>query len=50
VLGAHRVMLGTDHPLNVGPELAKYRALGLMQQQLDEVPGGTAERVFNLPS
>jgi len=50
LVGAHRVMLGTDHPLNVGPELAKYRALGLTQQQLDEVLGGTAERVFKLSS
>lgn len=50
LVGSGRVMLGTDHPLNVGPELAKYRSLGLSQQQLDDVLGGTAQRVFNLPA
>jgi uncharacterized protein len=50
LLGSDRVMLGTDHPRNVAPELMKYRSLGLRQEQLDDVLGRTAERVYRLPS
>ena len=47
-LGAARVMFGSDHPSNVASELAKLRAIGLDEQQLARVLGGTARRVFGL--
>ena len=47
-VGSGRVMLGSDHPLNLPVELAKYRALGLPDQELADVLGGTAAHVFQL--
>ena len=47
-VGARRVMYGSDHPKNVAPELAKYRAAGLPQADLDLALGGTAVEVFRL--
>lgn len=47
-VGAERVMFGSDHPSNVVSELAKLRAIGLDDQQLTQVLGGTARRVFGL--
>ena len=47
-IGAARVMFGSDHPSNVASELAKLRAIGLNDEQLTRVLGGTARRVFGL--
>jgi predicted TIM-barrel fold metal-dependent hydrolase len=47
-VGATRVMFGSDHPSNVASELAKLRAIGLDDEQLAQVLGGTARRVFGL--
>ncbi len=46
--GAERVLWGSDHLSNMPVELAKYRAIGLTEAQLDEVMRGTAERIFPL--
>lgn len=47
-LGADRVMFGSDHPSNVASELAKLRSIGLDEDALALVLGGTARRVFGL--
>ncbi|MCC6454215.1 MAG: amidohydrolase family protein [Caldilineaceae bacterium] len=47
-LGADRVMFGSDHLTNVAPELAKLHAIGLDDNQLSAILGGTARRVFHL--
>ncbi|MEX2031959.1 MAG: amidohydrolase family protein [Dehalococcoidia bacterium] len=47
-LGADRVMIGTDHPMNVAVEIAKIRELPLTDEDKALVLGGTAERVFRL--
>jgi uncharacterized protein len=47
-IGAERVMFGSDHPSNVASELAKLRSIGLSDEQLGMVLGGTARRVFGL--
>jgi len=47
-LGPERVMFGSDMPFNVGPELAKYRAAGLTEAQLEGPLWRTAARVFRL--
>lgn len=47
-LGPSRVMMGTDHPLNVAPEMAKYASLGLSSADLDRVLGGTAAEVYRI--
>lgn len=47
-VGAARVMFGSDHPSNVASELAKLGAIGLDDEQLTQVLGGTARRVFGL--
>jgi predicted TIM-barrel fold metal-dependent hydrolase len=46
--GPSRVMLGADAVENIPVELAKYRALGLSDDELAECLGGTASRVFAL--
>lgn len=46
--GAHRVMLGTDLPGNVPLEIEKHKHIGLSQQDLDKVLGGTAIKVYGL--
>ena len=47
-LGADRVMLGTDHPVNVAVEIAKITELPLSDADKALVPGGTAEHVSRL--
>jgi predicted TIM-barrel fold metal-dependent hydrolase len=47
-IGAERVMFGSDHPSNVASELAKLRNIGLTEEQLGAVLGGTARRVFGV--
>jgi uncharacterized protein len=46
--GAERVMFGSDHPSNVASELAKLRSIGLTDEQLRAVLGGTARWVFGV--
>jgi hypothetical protein len=41
-------MLGTDLVPNMAVELAKYRAIGLTESQLDWCLGKTAVEVFDL--
>lgn len=47
-IGPERVMLGSDGPVNLGVEIAKYHALGLDRAALSSCLGGTAARVFGL--
>ncbi len=47
-LGADRIMMGSDQPENLPVELAKYRAAGLSDSELEQVFSGTALRVFRL--
>jgi len=47
-LGADRVMFGSDSLTNIPVELAKYRAIGLNEDQLERVLGKTAIKVFSL--
>jgi hypothetical protein len=47
-LGPQRVMLGTDLVPNIAVELAKYRAIGLTESQLEWCLGRTATEVFRL--
>jgi predicted TIM-barrel fold metal-dependent hydrolase len=47
-VGAEQVMFGSDHPSNVASELAKLRSIGLTDEQLEAVLGGTARRVFGV--
>lgn len=46
--GAGRIMFGSDHADNAAAELAKFRAAGLSEDELDMVLGGTAEKVFRI--
>jgi predicted TIM-barrel fold metal-dependent hydrolase len=47
-LGADRVLFGSDHLTNLPVELVKYRSIGLTEQELSAVLGGTAGKVFGL--
>lgn len=47
-LGADRIMMGADLPNNRAAELAKYRSLGLTNEQYEKVLGGTAIDVYKL--
>jgi predicted TIM-barrel fold metal-dependent hydrolase len=49
-LGADRVMVGSDHPTNLAVELTKVRELDLSEEERDMVLGGTAAKVFGLPT
>jgi uncharacterized protein len=49
-IGADRVMFGSDHLSNLPVELAKYRAIGLDDEGLARILGGTAVEVFGLPT
>lgn len=48
-IGTDRVMMGSDLPSNVPVEVAKYKALNLDREVYDQVMGGNAIEVFNLP-
>jgi len=48
-LGADRVMLGSDHADNAATELAKYRSIGLTEEELEWTLGRAAAEVFGLP-
>lgn len=49
-LGSEKVMMGADQLINVPWELTKIRTIGLTDSQLEDVLGGTAAKVFKLPS
>ncbi|MDO8589587.1 MAG: amidohydrolase family protein [Armatimonadota bacterium] len=46
--GANRVMMGSDHADNAATELAKYRSIGLTEEELAWTLGGSAAAVFGL--
>ncbi len=46
--GAHRVMFGSDHGENAATELAKYRSIGLTNDELTLVLGAAAAAVFGV--
>jgi len=48
VLGAERLMFGSDHADNAATELAKFRSAGLTDTQLDWVLSRSANAVFAL--
>jgi len=50
LLGAGRVLFGSDHADNAATELAKFRALDLSPEELAAALGQTAARVFKLPA
>ena len=49
ILGAERMMYSSDMPLNIEPELAKYRTAISDPVQLARALAGTAIEVFRLP-
>ena len=46
--GAHRVMFGSDLANNAPTELAKFRTIGLTEEELSWTLGGTAAEVFGI--
>jgi predicted TIM-barrel fold metal-dependent hydrolase len=47
-LGPERILFGSDHADNAAAELAKFRSLGLTEDELHWCLGATAARVFGL--
>jgi len=47
-IGANRVMFGSDMPENAEPELAKFRSIGLTDEELDWCLCKTATKVFEI--
>jgi predicted TIM-barrel fold metal-dependent hydrolase len=47
-IGSERIMFGSDLPDNLPVELAKYRAAGLSEKELENCLGGTAMKLFGL--
>ncbi|MBI3972271.1 MAG: amidohydrolase [Chloroflexi bacterium] len=48
-IGSERMLMGSDHPPNLAVELAKWRATGISEDDLANVLGRTARRLFRLP-
>jgi predicted TIM-barrel fold metal-dependent hydrolase len=48
-IGSERMLWGSDHPANLAVELAKWHATGLGEDDLANVLGRNARRLFNLP-
>jgi len=48
-LGANRIMFGSDHGDNVATELAKFRSIGLTDEELEWCLAKTAAEVFKIP-
>jgi hypothetical protein len=48
-IGSERMLIGSDHPANLAVELAKWRATGLGADDLANVLGRNARRLFGLP-
>ncbi len=49
VLGADRIMFGSDHGSNAATELTKFRTAGLSDKELELCLGRTAANVFKIP-
>lgn len=49
VLGAERIMFGSDHGDNVATELTKFRTIVLTDEELEWCLGKTAAKVFKIP-
>ncbi len=47
--GSNRVMFGSDHSENIASELAKYRTMGLTDEEIEWCLGKTAMEVFKIP-
>ena len=47
-IGSERMVMGSDHPANLGVELAKWRAAGLSERDLGNCLGSSARRIFGL--
>lgn len=47
-LGSERVLLGSDLPDNLAPEIAKAKLIGLTDAELSNYLGGLAVRIFKL--
>jgi uncharacterized protein len=47
-LGPDRVLFGSDMPINQGPELAKYREIGLSDGEMEAAMWRTAARVYGI--
>ena len=47
-IGSERIVFGSDLPENLPVELAKYRAAGLSEEELENCLGGTAKKLFRL--
>lgn len=48
-IGSERMVMGSDHPANLAVELAKWRATGIADRDLENCLGNTARRLFRLP-
>jgi uncharacterized protein len=48
MVGAERMLMGSDAAENVGIEIAKHRAIGLSEAEIEDCLGGTAAKVFGL--
>lgn len=49
IIGAERIMFGSDMLENTPVELSKYRNMGLSREDLEHCLFGTAKEFFNLP-
>ena len=46
--GSDRLLFGSDHLTNVAVELAKFRAIGVTDEQLDDVFSKNPQRIFGI--
>jgi len=49
IVGADRVMMGSDLPVNLPVELAKYRSIAITEEERAAGLGGAAIKLFKLP-
>ncbi|MBI9046897.1 MAG: amidohydrolase family protein [Anaerolineaceae bacterium] len=47
-VGADRIMLGSDQPMNLPVELVKYKSANLSDQELNQCFYKTAQKIFNI--
>jgi len=47
-LCTERILFGSDVVANLPIELLKYRSLGLSEEDLDNILGRTAQRIFRI--
>ena len=48
-IGAERIMFGSDLPINIPAEIAKYETIALAPAERERCLSGTAAEVFRLP-